>query len=494
MSRVVRIDVPAATPLRGALFELGVEFPCGGAQLCGACRIRVLDGDVPITSEMRAALTDDELAAGWRLGCFARSAGPVTMEVEQWTAPVLAGAERLPTEAAPGRAIAIDLGTTTLAAQLVDRASGDVLATVTALNPQARHGADLMSRVAYDADHPGELTALIRAALGAMVAQLAGDGEIAEVLLCGNTAMHHLFCGIPATSLASAPFRTPHLAAQTFSGAKLGWGLEPLAGVTMLPNIGGFVGSDILAGLVACGVAKSEKIVAFVDLGTNGEVAIGSRAGIVCASTAAGPAFEAGRIGQGMRAGAGAIESVDYHGGALVCQVIGAGPARGLCGSGLVDAAAALLDARLLQASGRMAHGMKQIELAPGVVLAQADIRELQLAKGAIAAGALLLRRELLAPPPERMYLAGAFGNYVRDASARRIGLLPARGEIVAAGNTALRGTRLLVLHPRSRAALIETTLSRTAHIELGGGTAFQDAFADCLALAPLDWDQLGGL
>ncbi len=494
MSHQVHIDASPGTPLRDRLFELGVEFPCGGTLLCGSCRVRVLSGDVPVTGEMRNALTDDELAQGWRLGCFAKADGPVTIEVEQGTAPVLTGQETLQAEARDGFGIAIDLGTTTLAAQLVDLSTGEVLATETALNPQARHGADLMSRIGFDRAQPGILTTLIRDALGAMLARLAAGRVVRETLICGNTAMHHFFCGRAVDALAEAPFRTPYLGEMVFNAAALGWVPDIAGAVTFLPNIGGFVGSDILAGLIACGLIRQPSLTAFADLGTNGEVAVGSSKGIVCASTAAGPAFEAGRIRMGMRAGSGAIDRVEWREGALHCGVIGGAEPRGICGSGLVDAAAALAESGLVLPTGRMRDGAKEITLAPGVVLTQADIRELQLAKGAIAAGALLLRDKLGAAKPATFHLAGAFGNYVRAGSAKRIGLLPEDTSIVAEGNSALRGTRLLLLRPSTRESLMEATLARTEHIELGGEAAFQDAFASCMRLAPLAWDDLDGM
>jgi uncharacterized 2Fe-2S/4Fe-4S cluster protein (DUF4445 family) len=170
MSHLVHIDPTPGASLRDRLFELGVEFPCGGTLLCGSCRVRVVAGDVPVTTEMREVLTDAEIAQGWRLGCFAVANGPVTIEVEQWSAPILAGHETLRAEPRDGFGIAIDLGTTTLAAQLVDLTSGEVLATETALNPQARHGADLMSRIGFDRAQPGVLRNLIRTELGAMAA------------------------------------------------------------------------------------------------------------------------------------------------------------------------------------------------------------------------------------------------------------------------------------------------------------------------------------
>ena len=232
---------------------------------------------------------------------------------------------------------------------------------------------------------------------------------------------------------------------------------------------------------MATGLVEAAEPGALLDLGTNGEIAVGNRDRICCASTAAGPAFEGGRIGMGMRAGGGAIDRVSIRNGVIDCSVIGGGPPRGLCGSGLVDAAAAALDLAWVEPSGRMTGGRKSIPLAGPVLLTQADIRELQLAKGAVAAGfELLLDGRRLTP--SRVFLAGAFGNYVRGESARRIGLLPAWVDHpTSAGNTALRGARMLLLAVSRREKILETVLACTEHVELAANPRFQDAFVDCM-------------
>ena len=241
------------------------------------------------------------------------------------------------------------------------------------------------------------------------------------------------------------------------------------------------MGSDLLAGLVATGLFEATEPGALLDLGTNGEIAVGNRERIRCASTAAGPAFEGGRIGMGMRAGSGAIDKVSIVGGGLDCSVIGGGLPRGLCGSGLVDAAAAALELGWVGPSGRMTQGRKSMPLSGPVALTQADIRELQLAKGAVAAGFdLLLCGSRLTP--SRVFLAGAFGNYIRGASARRIGLLPAWVDHpTAAGNTALRGARMLLLAPSRREQILRKVLDCTEHVELAANPRFQDAFVDSM-------------
>lgn len=463
--------------LADLLFAAGVEFPCGGESNCGGCRVRVLDGEVPPTDQMRQVISEEDLAAGWRLACTAESTGPVTVEIEQWTARILTDDQSVALEPRNGFGAVVDLGTTTLVVQLVDLATGEVLGVETALNPQARYGADVMSRIQYDLQHPGILTNLIRRELGAMLRRLAQDDVLEEILLVGNTAMHHLFCGLSVEPLASVPFESPTLGAVSFKSTDLDW----LGPSTFLPNLGGFVGSDLLAGIIATGLDESSRVTALFDIGTNGEIVVGSHRKIVCASTAAGPAFEGGRISNGMRAGTGAIDSVHPVDAGFECRVIGGTQARGICGSGLVDAVAASRQLGYVQANGRVTLQGRVVQLAAGVTLMQADFRELQLAKGAMAAGLKMLS----SLKPEKLYLAGAFGNYIRQASATAIGLLPQNCPVEPVGNSALRGARMLLLSPSARQQRLTRLLERTTHVELAADPGFQDLFAESMILEP---------
>jgi uncharacterized 2Fe-2S/4Fe-4S cluster protein (DUF4445 family) len=463
----------ACQTLADQLFDAGVEFPCGGESACGGCKVRVLDGEVPVTATMRQALSEREIRDGWRLACCASAAGRVVVEVEQWSLPVLTDEATVPIEPRAARGAVIDLGTTTLVVQVVDLTSGDVLHVETSLNPQARYGADVMSRLQYDLHHAGELGRSIRRTLGRML----GSEPLREVLVAGNTAMHHLFCGLNVESLTSAPFTSPTLGSYRFGDGELGWP----GPAEFLPCLGGFVGSDLLCGIVATGLDEQTGPQALFDIGTNGEVVVGSARGIVCASTAAGPAFEGGRIGAGMRAGRGAIESVHVRDGKLDCHVIGGGPARGICGSGLVDAAAGGIDLGLIGGNGRLTNAGKRLQLTDGIALAQSDVRELQLAKGAMAAGLRILAEGGV----EKLHLAGAFGNYVRQASARRIGLLPEDVPVDPAGNSALRGARMLLLRPSTRQARLRRIADLSQHVELAANRDFEFLYAEMMALAP---------
>jgi uncharacterized 2Fe-2S/4Fe-4S cluster protein (DUF4445 family) len=336
-----------------------------------------------------------------------------------------------------------------------------------------------MSRIRFSLT-TDKLTQLIRSCLGEMIAGLAGEcgAEIAEVVLVGNTAMHHLFCGLDATPLSHVPFRSPALGEQHFSARELGWNLPASTAIRFLPCLGGFVGSDILAGILATGLHVGRELRALVDLGTNGEIAVGNCERILCASTAAGAAFEAGAIRMGMRAAAGAISRVSRNGKRMECGVIGEIEPRGICGSGLIDAVAVGLDMGAILPSGRLAGANKEVVLQQPVKVYQADIRELQLAKGAVAAGLRILVEHWGAKTEdiECLYLAGAFGNYVRPESACRIGLIevPADRQ-VAAGNTALRGAKLLI-------GVTEfPVMDIIEHVGLATDEQFEDRFVACM-------------
>ena len=476
----VEFDAPRDASLLSSLAAHGIEFPCGGEGICGGCRVRVLTGWLPITSADREHFSPDQLSQGWRVACKARATEPLVIECEQWRMNVLTDVSPLTGAGRPGLGIAIDLGTTTIAAQMIDMTTGAVLGVGTMLNPQSTWGADVMSRIRAVLEG-ADLTRVIREGLAGMISKLAGgrEHEITEVVLVGNTVVHHLFCGLPVEPLAHVPFASPGLGEQRLQAKDLGWQLPERCAIRFAPCIGGFVGADILAGIVAVGMAHSDELVALIDLGTNGEIAIGNRDGVVCASTAAGPAFEAGAIRMGMRAVTGAISHVSLAGGRMQATVVGDVPPRGICGSGLVDAVAAGLRSKSILASGRIADGSKVFPIAKPVSLWQSDIRELQLAKGAIAAGFKLLLRHVGADVGQlkSVYLAGAFGNYVQIDSAIAIGLLAAPKEsIQAAGNTALRGAKMLLMQSEG------PCLPEMRHISLAAEPGFEDEFAACMA------------
>jgi uncharacterized 2Fe-2S/4Fe-4S cluster protein (DUF4445 family) len=393
-----------------------------------------------------------------------------------------------------GLGVAIDLGTTTIAAQLLDLKTGGVLSVVTALNAQARHGGDIMSRVEFALrGGQAELQRQVREQLGGMASQLAASStklcricdkvldagnDLNKIIIVGNTVMHHLFCGAGVAPLAGHPFAPQQPGRFRFSARELGWSLPEKTVVEFLPCIGGFVGSDILAGIVATGLHESRELTALMDLGTNGEVVVGNHRRMLCTSTAAGPAFEGARISMGMRAATGAISEVRVQNGLVACRVIGGGAPRGLCGSGLVDAVAAGLELGWIRPDGRLMPD-RGMPLAGAVTLSAADVRELQLAKGAIATGLRMLAARFGASLNDihQLHLAGAFGNYVNRTSAQRIGLLRVPiNRVVPAGNTALLGAkRALFEDPAGWDAVAR----RVEHVALSEDKDFHDIYTE---------------
>ncbi|MGQ9588988.1 MAG: ASKHA domain-containing protein [Planctomycetota bacterium] len=508
MSEFVRIElvplgasfeVERGAPLQDCLFAHGVEFPCGGRGRCRGCRVRVVEGSLPVSSEEARLLAPAEIERGWRLACRHRAEGPLKLEIAQWEAAVLADSTPFKFTPGEGLGIAIDLGTTTLVAQMLDLRTAAVLGVEAALNPQAAHGSDVMSRVSYAALKRGQkkLEELIRRKLGAMVAKLldasgADPSALRDVAIVGNSVMHHLFSGIDVEPLSRFPFESPRPGLAEFSARELGWDAAGDARVRFLPCIASFVGSDILAGILATRIHESPDLAILVDLGTNGEIVVGNREGLLASSTAAGPAFEGARISMGMRAATGAITRVEVAPEGLRCHVLGGGEPRGICGSGLVDAVAAGLETGAIGPDGRIAGGAGFWELCPPVGLNQADVREVQLAKGAIAAGIriLLRRRGASSQEVKVLYLAGAFGNYVSRRSARRIGLLEFPVEkIRPSGNTALLGAKIALFDRRATEGGFAGVLSKIRHIGLSSDPLFEETYVEHMRF-PGKWGQ----
>src|SRR5208282_2780509 len=280
----LKLEAAPGAQLQDILFAQGVEFPCGGRGRCKGCRVKVLKGILPVGEEEKKLLTGAELAGGWRLACRHSIAGDLKLELAQWEMPILGDQSTFKFAPREGLGVAIDLGTTTIAAQLLDLRNGNVLAVGTALNMQARHGGDIMSRVDF-ALRGGQAKQerLVREQLGGMVSQLVASStklcricdkvldagnELNKIVIVGNTVMHHLFCGISITPLAGHPFESQQPGRFRFYARELGWDLPEKTIVEFLPCIGGFVGSDILAGIVATGLHESRELMALMDLGT----------------------------------------------------------------------------------------------------------------------------------------------------------------------------------------------------------------------------------
>ncbi|MCR4409215.1 MAG: ASKHA domain-containing protein [Candidatus Saccharicenans sp.] len=395
--------------------------------------------------------------------------------------------------------LALDLGTTTVSARLLDLVKGKTLASASAANLQAAFGADLISRIAFAVEKPGNLKKLRRAALKSIaqltevLAREAGVKTkwIYAVCLAGNAVMNHIFLNQPVDSLGRAPFRPAFLSHEPVPGLEVGLSLNPRAMVFTSPNLGGFVGGDISSGLLYTGLPSKAGNYLYVDLGTNGEIALKKGKKILVASTAAGPAFEGSGISCGQPALPGAIEYVKWSGDRFKYRTIGRKKPSGLCGSGLLSVLAESLRAGWLLPSGRITAGRSEIPVAPGLTLSQLDIRKLQLALAALKSGMRLLLSTagLDWTELDGLYLAGVFGSSVDPGQCIAVGLLPPlpRRKIIFAGNASLAGAEMLLLSGQARKSAARLPL-KVQHVSLAELENFQGEFLKALSLGRRYW------
>ncbi len=415
--------------------------------------------------------------------------------------------------------LAVDIGTTTVVVHLIDLTNGVILASGAATNPQQGFGADVIARISHAASGPEGLRQLQEKVIGGIndiVAKLGkaaqvNSEEIYQMIVVGNTTMSHLFLGVDPTYLAPAPFIPVLQQEVDVQARELGLNILGTGRVVVLPNVAGYVGSDTVGIMLAARVDRLQGINLLVDIGTNGEIVLAGKGRILTCSTAAGPAFEGAEIKCGMRAADGAIEGIRIFNDVKLA-IINGGKARGICGSGLIDGIAEMLRAGIINASGRLASTDAQLaKLPPGlreclrgdvggrefvlvwgkdsatgeeIVIQQKDIRELQLAKGAIMAGTRILMAEMGIEPEDidQVLLAGAFGNYIKKEAALAIGLLPSipLERIKAIGNAAGDGAKMALLSTTERARAV-TLAKQAGHIELSTLKDFQSQFIKSL-------------
>lgn len=480
------IQVNDKTPLIDVLHEFGIEFPCGGAGTCGKCKIRLLNGRIGLTQQHRDRLEMLGFQPDWRLACMSYCTEDISLEVAQFSHIILADESDFAFTPRDGFGVAVDLGTTTIVAQLVNLKNGDALAVETMLNPQVRYGADLISRIqACIEGHEGEMTKIIRSAIGSMINQMISRHDIypEKVVIVGNTAMQLIFSGKDVTPLSAYPFSVHDLGEKYFRPSELNWEFQISGGVEFYPSIGSFIGSDILAGIAATGLYEKENYTALIDLGTNGEIAVGNMHRIVCASTAAGPAFEGANISMGMRAVTGAVSSFTLDHDKIKAHVIGNSPPMGICGSALIDAVAILRKLDQIGPFGEINSGEDHIALFENIELTQKDIHEFLLAKAAIAAGLSILINKLGISREniDEVYLAGGFGTYVNLNHVAETGMIEGLdGKIRKMGNTALIGAKMFLFDNGTMAREI---LKKVHPVNLEGDPQFQEIYVDKMML-----------
>ena len=444
-------------------------FPCGGNGSCGKCRVRIREnGRTTEESACRYRVTDSvavEIPEGEQAQLLTSGTG----RKRKWE-PVC-----VPAEEKGGRwaLAAFDIGTTSVAGYLLDGGDGHTLAVSSRFNPQRVYGADVISRAIHEAEtRDGELGRIIRSTADEMLGELAKKAgmeksRICQIMLVGNTCMHHLFLGIPTDTLLKVPYRAAVTDAYEGMAEEYGLHIAPDAKLRFLPNLAGFVGADTVGCLLAADFLHEEKKTLMIDIGTNGELVMGTKNRAYTCSTAAGPALEGAKISCGMCGITGAIQHLTVRGNEMEISVIGGGTAAGICGSGLIDAVAVLVREGMVDSRGRIRKtekfrtdfaknnawrisredGRTRIRLTDQVFISQQDIREVQLAKSAIASGIQILCRKLgwMISDLDQILVAGAFGNYMDAGSACETGLLPERclDRIRGIGNAAGEGAKL---------------------------------------------------
>lgn len=459
------------TPLLAELLcrhGLAIPSPCGGRGVCGKCAV-VLEGAVSSPDEKEAQ-------CGHRLACRAVLLG------DAWGKPLakrdfaaVEGTSYLPRKALAEISAAVDIGTTTLAVR-VFREDGSLLGEAAGMNPQRSYAADVIGRIhASMKGNAKELQNAVSEGICRLLEKACGKGDctpkdIASYVVTGNTAMLYLLIGRSPASIAAYPFRSDTLFGNT-------WELfgKP---AYLPPCMNAFVGADITCALLASGICEKEEIALLCDVGTNGEMALWKDGRLYVTSTAAGPAFEGAEISRGCGYIPGAIDRVWVAGGRLYAHTVGEKPAVGICGSGLLDAVACFLELEELDETGAMDGDF--LPIAGDVTLTQKDVRALQLAKAAIAAGIeiLLARAGVKEQEIAAVYLAGGFGTHLSPESAVKIGLLPRSfaGKTIPMGNAALQGACMLLEDPSSK-DLCHGIAAKAIHVELGGNPEFNNAF-----------------
>ena len=462
--------------LSDILIENGVNINllCGGSGRCGKCAVKILKGNVLVSADDERIFTSEELSAGMRLSCRASVSEDICLALTQTdesgmvSLPLDRDLKAVDDGSSP-LGIAIDIGTTTLALSLINMENGAVLDTYTSINSQRKYGADVITRI--EATGKGldkELKILIEDDLLKGIKELLhkaahGENRLNAICIAGNTTMLHLLMGYPAGSLGVYPF-APHsisLEDRTIAEVLSACGEMP-EGIKntrtiLLPGNSAYVGADIISGLYECGFHENEKTCALIDLGTNGEMAVGNKNKLYVTSTAAGPAFEGGNIRYGVGGIRGAISSVEIDGERVSLKTIGdSDDYTGICGTGVIEVTAELLKAGLIDETGVLddkyfEDGFPLAEKKDGetIVFTEKDIRELQLAKSAIRAGfeTMLKRFGAGYNDIDKLYIAGGFGYFLNPKKAAAIGMIPNEllSKCVAAGNTSLSGVAKLI-------------------------------------------------
>ena len=486
--------------------EIYLDAVCGGRGTCGKCKVRFLEGAPSPTEEEQRRLTISELEKGYRLACKAIPKGQCRVLVEaeekfsvlsEYSVRKTPSEETITDETVsgimkeePSYGLVADIGTTTIVMQLIECENGSVVDTFTTLNHQRAYGADVISRIhASNTGKQENLQQLIREDLQRGISELlkGKKARIGHMVISGNTTMIHLLMGYSCETLGVYPFTPVNLDRIESDSERLFGETKYEFPITILPGISTYVGGDIVAGLLACGFHANEKISMLIDLGTNGEMAIGNKDKILVASTAVGPAFEWGNITCGTGSIQGAISHISSENGDFRIETIGGKEPIGICGTGVIDIMAEILERGWMDKTGLLdevyeEEGICITEKEKSIRFYQKDVREIQLAKAAVRAGIETLIHEYGIDSEEidTIYIAGGFGYTLNVQNACRMGLFPKLCEekLRAIGNSSLQGAIQYLLE-RDAKENIENIRKCSKEISLALCEKFQDSYIE---------------
>lgn len=496
-SEIFRLSVPEGEFLGEILSKLNIDFgmPCQGKGLCGKCKVKIVNGAVSeITAQELKILTEKEIELGYRLACLTKVVSDCEIFVpSNGKASILStGIERKVNinnnyfkETSKHYGITIDIGTTTVVVFLIDLLTGEKIKVNSRLNIQKKFGDDVISRINYTIENTNgreTLQKIIVEQINEMISALIymskiEISDIAEVVVVGNTVMLHFLTGHDASNIARAPFTPEFINLVECTCRDIGLDLD--AKLVLLPSIASYVGADIVAGVIACDMYNDEKINLMVDIGTNGEIVLGNKNKLMACATAAGPAFEGAHIKCGMGSVDGAINSIIDREGNFDITTIGNLAPIGICGSGLIDAIAIMINNEIIDETGYLED---DFYISDDVYIEPSDVREVQLAKAAIAAGIDTLIHEygISYKDIDNVYIAGGLGSFINKENAITIGLIPSDllDKIKICGNTAISGAISFICD----ADIVKETVKigeDTQYIELSCSSYFQQCYVE---------------
>lgn len=491
------------------------DAPCGGRGICGKCNVTILQNKDRIVVRACQTRIQHDMVLETSDGLADKE--KILTNGEYRTVPVLPAVK----DADQGYLMAFDIGTTTIAGYLLSGKDGRQCSVVSMMNPQFQFGADVIARANYVLEHDGKrMQEVVQEALNKLIEEACRISKITPtdirlVSIAGNTCMHHLFLGLSPKSLVTAPYVPEVKDGMIMNSSDLNIHIHPDGKIMLLPNIAGFVGADTSACMLAVNFKELVPRTLMIDIGTNGELVLGNKDRIVTCSTAAGPAFEGARIACGMRGTKGAVSHVYEKDLKMHMEMIDSKLAVGICGSGLIDIIAFLIQYGFIDSSGAflkpevlktatakneswrlqkrenmsifLLQEEDKIKGLKEIYITQKDIREVQLAKGAIAAGIKMLckKLEIKIEQIDQVLLAGAFGNYMNTDSACVIGLIPyeLKDKIRGIGNAAGEGAKLAAVNGNLFQEICDL-VKRAEAIELAVEPEFQDLFIDELEFA----------